>query len=192
MPAACAPRGRCALQRSGADAPPATTTLPPLRTPSYTARPCVPCVQDAPAGAKLIDLPTSCHLTYSTTSDDPRLLAVIDQVPAELWGAKLALQLLANRLQGPDSAFAEYISNLPRGVPGIPTFFRPQAVEALDYPPVVQQVKKRGRWLHEFSTTVLAKLPGTPADPFNGTRVDINALGEHHSPAPRPRNEQSA
>ena len=47
---------------------------------------------DAPAGTKLLELPSSCHLTYST-ADSAKLLKLIDQVPTELWGAKLALQV---------------------------------------------------------------------------------------------------
>jgi hypothetical protein len=37
-------------------------------------------------------LPRSCHLTYDESSD-PRVLQLIQQVPEELWGAKLALQV---------------------------------------------------------------------------------------------------
>lgn len=47
--------------------------------------------QDCAPGATLLALPQRCHLTYDG-STDPRLLALIEQVPAELWGAKLALQ----------------------------------------------------------------------------------------------------
>lgn len=49
---------------------------------------------DVKAGDTLISLPSKCHLTYDG-STDARLLALIDQVPAELWGAKLALQASA-------------------------------------------------------------------------------------------------
>ena len=70
------------------------------------------------------------------------------------------------------------------GVPGIPMFFSRDAVAALEYPPVTEQVKKRGKWLHEFSTQTLARLPGTPADPFGGTTVDINAMGGWRLAAP--------
>lgn len=67
-----------------------------------------------PAGARLLFLPTPCHLTYDNSSD-PALLRLIDGVPAELWGAKLALQLLAQRSAGAGSPFSEYIRNLPVG-----------------------------------------------------------------------------
>lgn len=43
-------------------------------------------------GTRLIELPRACHLTYDDASD-PRLLALVEQVPDELWGAKLALQV---------------------------------------------------------------------------------------------------
>jgi hypothetical protein len=43
-------------------------------------------------GTRLIELPRSCHLTYDESSD-PRVLSLIQQVPDELWGAKLALQV---------------------------------------------------------------------------------------------------
>lgn len=42
---------------------------------------------------------------------------------------------------------------------------------------IAHQVKKRGRWLHRFSLDVLAKLPGTADDPFEGVTVDTNSLG---------------
>ena len=43
-------------------------------------------------GTKLLDLPSACHLTY-TAADSEKLLKLIDRVPSELWGAKLALQV---------------------------------------------------------------------------------------------------
>jgi len=133
--------------------------------------------QACPAGTPLIILPPSLHLTYDNAITDPRLLALIAQVPTELWGAKLALQLLAHRLQGDASPFEPYIANLPQGFPGLPMFFPPDAVQALSYPPVTEQVKRRCRWLLNFSKDVLAPLPGTQADPFEGVAIDANALG---------------
>ncbi|KIY97203.1 hypothetical protein MNEG_10760 [Monoraphidium neglectum] len=133
--------------------------------------------QDLPAGARLIELPRRCLLTYDPSDCDPGLLALIGQVPEELWGGRLALALLAHRAAGPSSPFAPYIAQLPRGFPGVPMFFSREALEAIDYPPVVEQVKKRCRWLHRFSTDALAPLAGTAADPFGGVRVDINSLG---------------
>lgn len=43
-------------------------------------------------GVRLVQLPRACQLSYDEASD-PRLLALISQVPEELWGAKLALQV---------------------------------------------------------------------------------------------------
>lgn len=127
-------------------------------------------------------LPRHCHLTYDEATD-AALLALIERVPAELWGARIALQVchasqagfgagvgccacpahvesttlealkwrrhgpararaqvLAHRVAGDASPFAPYISQLPRGVPGLPMFFSGEAVEALQYPPLVEQV----------------------------------------------------
>lgn len=39
------------------------------------------------------------------------------------------------------------------------------------------QVKKRCRWMYDFSKDVLSQLPGSSADPYGGTAIDINALG---------------
>lgn len=127
-------------------------------------------------GQKLIELPARCQLTYSPETADPKLLALINQVPAELWGAKLALALLQHRVAGTDSPFAAYVAMLPVGFSGIPMFFGRDAIEAIDYPPVSAQVKKRCRWLYDFSQP-LAQLPGSAADPFGGAAVDMNALG---------------
>ncbi len=35
----------------------------------------------------------------------------------------------------------------------------------------------RCRWLVAFAQNVLAPLPGTPADPFQGVPIDVNAFG---------------
>ncbi len=63
--------------------------------------------QDCAPGTTLLALPQRCHLTYDG-STDPRLLALIEQVPAELWGAKLALQArgaAGPAMQRPQEAF---------------------------------------------------------------------------------------
>ncbi|KAL4423246.1 hypothetical protein ABPG77_000038 [Micractinium sp. CCAP 211/92] len=132
--------------------------------------------QDCAPGTTLLALPQRCHLTYDG-SIDPRLLALIEQVPAELWGAKLALQVVAHRLLGQASPFAPYINNLPMGVAGLPMFFNGEALGELQYPPVTEQVKKRCRWLLSFTQQVLGPLRGTDKDPFGGAEVDANALG---------------
>lgn len=56
-------------------------------------------------------------------------------------GTILLLQVLVARIQGPDSPFAHYIANLPVGVSGVPMFFAREALEAIEYPPVVEQVR---------------------------------------------------
>lgn len=55
-------------------------------------------------------------------------------------------QLLAHRVQGAESPLSTYITNLPVGVPGIPMFFSREAIAAIEYPPVSEQVKKRCKW----------------------------------------------
>jgi hypothetical protein len=49
--------------------------------------------QDLSPGQRLVELPPSCQLTYSAGSTPPALLAVIEQVPQELWGGRLGLQV---------------------------------------------------------------------------------------------------
>ena len=51
--------------------------------------------QACAASATLIDLPRRCHLTYEEDACEPALLRLIDSVPADLWGARLALQVRA-------------------------------------------------------------------------------------------------
>lgn len=87
------------------------------------------------------------------------------------------MQVLAQRVQGLDSFFASYIQNLPVGVSGIPMFFSREPQRAIDYAPVTQQVHMRCQWLLQFAREALQPLPGTPADPFSGTRIDADALG---------------
>lgn len=85
--------------------------------------------------------------------------------------------MLAHRVQGTESAFSPYISNLPVGVSGIPMFFGRDALRAVEYAPVTRQVQMRCQWLLHFAREALQPLPGTPSDPFFGTLIDANALG---------------
>lgn len=71
------------------------------------------------SGQHLVSLPTPLQLTYDEQTTPASLLGLIKQVPEELWGAKLALQLLAQRAQGEQSLWAPYIRNLPVGFPGV-------------------------------------------------------------------------
>ena len=61
-----------------------------------------------------------------------------------------------------------------------------QGCEQLESLPAGLQVRKRCSWLLQFSSTVLAKLPGTPQDPYGGQIVDANALGPPCRQAPLP------
>eukprot|EP00884_Botryococcus_braunii_P014680 jgi/Botrbrau1/23212/Bobra.0041s0056.1 len=127
-------------------------------------------------GSPLVLLPGSCCLTYAEGSD-PRLLSLIEKVPEELWGGRLALQVLAHRIAGGTSPFQAYVKNLPVGISGLPLFFSKEAHEGLQYAPVRQQVDMRCRWLLHFCRDFLEPLRGTLDDPFGGHPVDANLLG---------------
>lgn len=55
-------------------------------------------------------------------------------------------------------------------------FYSGEELAALQYPPVVEQVKKRCRWLLQFSKDALSARQGED-DPLHGAEVDANALG---------------
>jgi len=102
-------------------------------------------------GALIVGLPGQLQLSQDPASDPESLTQLIQLVPKELWGGKLALKLLYERYRGEDSPFAPYIGSLPVGFPGIPIFWSKAELDALEYPPVSSQVVKRCRWLVEFS-----------------------------------------
>jgi len=185
--------------------------------------------RDLPRGHRVIVLPAACHLTFESTAARARsgggadaggaaadgadgdgdgasaadaLASLAGDIPAELWGARLALALLRERAlgrgQGGDggqagatapapapapassassapSPFAAYVEALPAAFPGVPLFFAPEAVDALDYPPVAEQVKRRCRWLHGYGSRHLETDAARAA--FGGARVDVGALG---------------
>jgi hypothetical protein len=127
-------------------------------------------------GDELITLPERCQLTYEAGKDPMILKLWMDKIPSELWGAKLALKLLHERIEGEQSHFWPYIQNLPLGFPGLPLFFDRKVIELIEYPPVVAQINMRCRWLLQFSQELQA-VRGTQEDPFRGVEVDANVLG---------------
>lgn len=95
----------------------------------------------------------------------------------KLFSNELAyMQVVAERSCGEKSKFWPYLQTLPKGIGGLPIFFRPDEVAALQYPPLVQQVNMRCRWLLKFSTEQLSD--AKQAALFNHTTVDANLLGE--------------
>ena len=99
---------------------------------------------------------------------------LIDRVPAELWQARLGLSLLRQRGKGAHSAFAPYIELLPSVHHGVPMFFDGDTLGLLQYPPLVEQVKKRCRFLIEFSKHID---PAAAQAVFSNHTIDANALG---------------
>lgn len=130
--------------------------------------------RDIKAGEELIVLPRGIQLQQDR-NDPASLKQMMDRIPEELWGAKLALKLLYERLRGDEGHFWPYIENLPVGFVGLPLFFDQKTIEALEYPPVSSQVIKRCRWLIQFAKNELKK--EGDANPFHGTQIDANSLG---------------
>jgi len=121
------------------------------------------------AGEVLVQLPVELQLMQH--SDDARQLTdLIDRVPAELWQAKMALCLLRQRSKGAQSAFAPYIDLLPAVHHGVPMFWNGDTLQLLQYPPLVEQVKKRSRFLIDLSKDIDNAV-------FSNQRIDANALG---------------
>lgn len=87
MPCSCRRHISCLLMtRSSHPWPP---TTPP--TDTWASCPSLP--QDLSPGQRLVELPPGCQLTYSAGSTPPALLHIIEQVPQELWGGRLGLQV---------------------------------------------------------------------------------------------------
>ncbi|XP_002964620.2 histone-lysine N-methyltransferase setd3 [Selaginella moellendorffii] len=139
--------------------------------------------QDLPQGSTIITLPRRVPMPMP----DPENAAVLapsegviceiaNRVPEELWAMRLGLKLLYERAQK-GSYWWPYISMLPHSFT-LPIFFSGVDIESIDYAPVTHQVKKRCRFLLQFSAE-LAKLESLPEEvhPFAGQSVDSGALG---------------
>ena len=153
--------------------------------------------RDVDVGERLILLPRVLQMTYSlqdraaTSSSDkldrgpdtPQYLkGLIAQVPDELWSVRLGLKLLHERALGTKSPFFQYVSLLPAMHRGLPLFFGPEAVGALQYPPLAEQVKRRSRFLIDYSSGPLKEVTAvkdgeTEIVPFDGYSVGADTLG---------------
>lgn len=85
------------------------------------------------------------------------------------------MQLIAERAKGSGSGFLPYLQSLPAGISGLPIFFRPEEIQQLQYPPLIQQINLRCRWLLRFASDELTAESAAAA--FNGVSVDVNLLG---------------
>lgn len=98
--------------------------------------------------------------------------APIGQVCCDEW---YMLQILVERTKGSKSPYLPYLQSLPLGIRGLPMFFRPDEVAALQYPPLIQQINLRCRWLLSFSREQMT--PQVSAQLFNNAGIDVNLLG---------------
>eukprot|EP00466_Bigelowiella_natans_P000811 jgi/Bigna1/135435/aug1.29_g10143 len=110
------------------------------------------------AGETVVSLPSDIPL--SIKKGDPAYIHdLCGRIPSELWGVKLGLRLLLERTR----------------VSGIPIFFSREELHALQYPPVIQQVTLRSRFLNDFTNQHLSS-SGSDGT-FEGLKIDMNALG---------------
>jgi len=168
------------LASVGGSAPGVTIAPSPLGGAGLVA------ASPASPGALLVTVPRAALLSDgglppNPTPEDAAALpfspaavaALAEQVPPELWGARLALGLLAHRAAGSASPLAPYVAALPSTF-STPLFFSPAAVAALQYAPLVAQVNKRARWVGRFAQEHLDK--DTALLPFSGVGVDAGGL----------------
>ena len=144
------------------------------------------CVENAvAAGDELVLVPDACTLRVDDGRDIPeklqRLVAGAGGdssapiIPEELWGLRLGLRLLHERSLGTKSPWASYVALLPETY-GVPMFFAPEEVAALQYPPLAAQVAKRGRFLQTICSEFDLSGGGGRAI-FNGLTADMGAVG---------------
>jgi len=139
---------------------------------------------DIADGERLVSLPPKLMLRCDSDDVSEPLKNVVDRVPNEFWSSKVGLVLLRERVAGAHSAFAPYITLLPAVHEGSPTFFPPDAVRALEYAPIVQQINKRARFLGTFAGNALTVDDGEsyvdeahPGRQRVEMTIDANALG---------------
>ena len=158
--AALAPAAGLVSRYGGAD-PAVVAVAGPYGLELRTARTCA-------AGETLVALPRSAQLSAHLEADlDASARRLRAATPADVWSCRLGVSVLVELLRGPSSPFAEYVDSLPRAY-SVPMFWTAPEVAALDYPPLVTQVQKRGR--------LLAKL-GTEGYSVAAAPVDTSSLG---------------
>eukprot|EP00981_Chlorochromonas_danica_P000953 scaffold229_cov155-Ochromonas_danica.AAC.1 len=101
---------------------------------------------------------------------------LINAIGPQHWRARLAIALLCERCN-PHSFFLPYLNNLPQEIRGVPLFFSPTEFRMLQDIDVMQKTRDRCHFLNDFSENILLPLHKSSKDPFDGNRVDVNALG---------------
>ena len=153
--------------------------------------------RDVKRDERLVLLPEKLQLTYGFHDRDATpawLAALIEQVPEDLWSARLGLALLRERALGPRSLFVPYVNLLRGRAPRPPRVFRSSRQSPrCEYAPrpAVEQVKRRGRFLVSFAAGPLAERRSSSntessassdadaesSSPFSGLAVSADAFG---------------
>lgn len=63
------------------------------------------------------------------------------------------------------------------GIAGVPVFFGREAIQSLQYAPVIHQINKRCRWLLDYTSKELQPAQACHPHLFEGQNIDVNALG---------------
>ncbi|KAJ1478204.1 hypothetical protein T484DRAFT_1749712, partial [Baffinella frigidus] len=132
--------------------------------------------RDVKEGERLVVLPEKAQLFYKNSQDaDQALLAVIETVNPSLWGMRLGLRLLQEKVKSETSFFSEYLNNLPTSYDGMPAYYTAQETQALQFPDVQRQAAGRLAQLTQLAATC-QRIRGSAADPFAGADIDLGAL----------------
>ena len=138
------------------------------------------------AGQPILSLPLSLTLPLDDEQHNRNyspLGPLLKHVPQPLWQLQLGLRLLSERTKqysaAPGTAasfYQPYIDLLPLAY-STPLFYQRDDVQALQYPPVQQQINKRSRLLSTLSRAIAAQQQSGSADAFHGQDVSPSLLG---------------
>lgn len=126
--------------------------------------------EDINTGTVLVRLSRD-QLLNSIFSNGPEFTALCQKIPKDMWPLSLGLVVLAERAKGARSSFEPYVKLLPTSYNGVPIFFGPNAIGALQYTPVITQITKRCKYFVDFANGPLAEVL------FENQKVDLNAAG---------------
>lgn len=143
--------------------------------------------QAAAKGDVLLRIPLSCQLRYDHLPE-PALNSLFERVPVgsdsgkSAWQFKQALLLLWHHLQGEASPLHPYLAVLPglaRGlaVPHVGLNLSDEAVQQLQYVPLMQDIHNHKYWLQQWSDSVLPSLPSSADNPFRAAQPSAQQLG---------------
>ena len=134
--------------------------------------------RDVRAGERVLGASLTSGIVDEARGHPERTRAAMAEAP---WGVRLACRVLQERKKGGASAYAAYVATLPERVESSPALYAARAIEEVQYPPAMTEIREMQRATREWHEKLQKTAPEALGDAVFDYDAFVDAVSVVHS-----------